>query len=302
MDQSSGLLSAIAAGEATLSATVAGVTGSTKVTITSANLVSLGVTPATPSLAKGLNQQFTAMGTFLRQHSVRSHEPGDLGIERDSVATISNAAGSRGLATTTGVGSTTVSQRTMASLPSTTLTVTAATLVSIGVTPATPSIAKGLSQQFTAVGTYTDATTQDLTATATWTVQRHRQGDRQQRGRLSRPAIHLDRRHHVGSGRRSTASPVRPRFTVSPATLVSIGVTPATPSIAKGLSKQFTAIGTYTDATTQDLTATATWASSDTDTANREQRRGLTRSRIRRGTSVRRRFRQRSSSLSVRPP
>ena len=34
------------------------------------------------------------------------------------------------------------------------LTVTAATLVSIAVTPPNPSIAKGLTQQFTATGTY----------------------------------------------------------------------------------------------------------------------------------------------------
>ena len=39
------------------------------------------------------------------------------------------------------------------------LTVTAATLVSIAVTPANPSIAKGTTQQFTATGTYTDSST-----------------------------------------------------------------------------------------------------------------------------------------------
>ena len=51
---------------------------------------------------------------------------------------------------------------------STSLTVTAATLVSIGVTPADPSIADGTAQQFTATGVYSDASTQDLTAQVTW--------------------------------------------------------------------------------------------------------------------------------------
>ena len=50
------------------------------------------------------------------------------------------------------------------SLGSTVLTVTAATLQSIAVTPANPSIAKGLTQQFTATGTYSDSSTQNLTA------------------------------------------------------------------------------------------------------------------------------------------
>ncbi len=48
------------------------------------------------------------------------------------------------------------------------LTVTAATLQSIAVTPANPSIAKGATQQFTATGTYSDGTTQNLTSTVTW--------------------------------------------------------------------------------------------------------------------------------------
>ena len=48
------------------------------------------------------------------------------------------------------------------------LTVTSATLVSIAVTPASPSITKGLTQQFTATGTYTDSSTANLTSQVTW--------------------------------------------------------------------------------------------------------------------------------------
>ena len=43
--------------------------------------------------------------------------------------------------------------------------------------------------------------------------------------------------------------------------LVSIAVTPASPSIAKGLTEQFTATGTYSDGSTADLTSQVTWAS-----------------------------------------
>ncbi len=43
------------------------------------------------------------------------------------------------------------------------LTVTAATLQSIAVTPANPSIAKGVTQQFTATGTYSDSSTANVT-------------------------------------------------------------------------------------------------------------------------------------------
>lgn len=48
---------------------------------------------------------------------------------------------------------------------------------------------------------------------------------------------------------------------VAPPTLQSIAVTPANPSVAKGLTQQFTATGTYSDNSTQDLTSQVTWAS-----------------------------------------
>ena len=70
-----------------------------------------------------------------------------------------------------------------------TLTVTAAALVSIAVTPANPSIAKGLTQQFTATGTFTDNSTQNLTSQVTWASADHRGRDDQQRRRAWPPRL-----------------------------------------------------------------------------------------------------------------
>jgi hypothetical protein len=47
-----------------------------------------------------------------------------------------------------------------------------------------------------------------------------------------------------------------------PSTLSSIAVTPTNPSIANNSTLQFTATGTYSDGTTQDLTGSVTWSSS----------------------------------------
>ncbi len=44
---------------------------------------------------------------------------------------------------------------------------------------------------------------------------------------------------------------------------MSIEVSPAAPSIANGLTQQFTATGLYSDNSTQDLTTEVTWASTD---------------------------------------
>ena len=50
--------------------------------------------------------------------------------------------------------------------------------------------------------------------------------------------------------------------TSSGKTLISIAVQPTNPSIALGTNMQFTATGTYSDNTTQDLTTAVTWSSS----------------------------------------
>ncbi len=53
-------------------------------------------------------------------------------------------------------------------------------------------------------------------------------------------------------------------------TLASIAVTPATPSIAAGATQQFVATATYSDGSTEDITLTVTWGSSDTGVADFE--------------------------------
>jgi hypothetical protein len=183
-----------------------------------------------------------------------------------SAATVSNAAGSNGLATTSAVGSSTISATSGDVTGSTTLTVTPAELVSIGVTPASPSIAKGLTQQFVATGVYTDNTTQDLTTQVTWS------SSNTSVATVSNAAGSngLATTAAVGSSTISAASGEvtgSTTLTVTPAVLVSIGVTPANPSVAKGLKQQFTATGAYTDNTTQDLTTQVTWSSSNTSVA-----------------------------------
>src|SRR5207247_1007952 len=84
------------------------------------------------------------------------------------VATIGNAAGSLGLGTALAPGHTTLTASVGAISGNTTLAVTSATLVSISVMPTDPSIALGTTQTFTATGTFSDSTTQNLTSAVTW--------------------------------------------------------------------------------------------------------------------------------------
>ena len=52
------------------------------------------------------------------------------------------------------------------------------------------------------------------------------------------------------------------------ATLSSIAVTPANPTISAGGAQQFTATGTFSDNSTQNLTNSATWSSTNTGSSN----------------------------------
>jgi hypothetical protein len=58
------------------------------------------------------------------------------------------------------------------------------------------------------------------------------------------------------------------QLTVTPPLLVSIAVTPANPTVVVGQTQQFTATGTFSDQSTQNITTTVTWASSNTEAAS----------------------------------
>ncbi len=267
-----GLAASVTVGATTLSATDpgSGVNGATTLTVTPAALVSIAVTPASPSVALGTAQQFMATGTYSDASTQDLTASVTWSSNMPATATISNAGGSEGLATSASTGATTITGTDSATgiNGSTTLTVTPAVLVSIAVTPAAPSIALGTDQPFTATGTYTDASTQDLTSDVTWASSTGAVASVSNAPGTEGLATSLS----TGS---TTVSAIDPgtgvsgstTLTVTPAVLVSIAVTPSSPSIALGTDQQFTATGTYSDASTQDLTTGVTWSSATPATA-----------------------------------
>ena len=77
-------------------------------------LVSLSVTPAKQTIAKGMPQQFTAMGTYADATTGDVTESVTWSSSTPSVATISNAYGSQGRATSIGMGSTIITATDLA--------------------------------------------------------------------------------------------------------------------------------------------------------------------------------------------
>src|SRR6266699_1344748 len=258
---SAGLATSVAGGAPTITATLGLVSGNTTLTVTNATLSSIAVTPTNPSIANGTTRQFTATGTYSDFTTQDLTTQVTWSSSNNTVATISNAGGSQGLATSVAAGGPITITATFGSVSgNTTLTVTAATLTSIAVTPTNPSIAHGLTRQFTATGTFSDSTMQDLTTQVTWSS--------------SSPGVATISN---ASGSKGLATSVaagttiitatlgsvsgNTTLTVNAVTLVSITVTPATPTLTKGTTRQFTATGTYRDSSTQNLPTAVTWTS-----------------------------------------
>jgi plastocyanin len=207
-------------------------------------------------VASGGTLQVTATGTY--SDASTQDLTGQVLWASSNTAAATIAAG--GLATAGGGGATTISATLSGVSGNTTLTVNA-TLTSIAVTPASPSVDAGGTVQFTATGTYSDASTQDLT------VQVLRASSNTAASTIAAGGLAT-----AGVGGATTISATlsgvsgNTTLTVN-ATLTSIAVAAAELSVLVGTPVQFTATGTYSDASTQDLTEQATWASSDTNVA-----------------------------------
>lgn len=144
------------------------------------------------------------------------------------------------------------------------------TLNSISVTPATPSIAAGATEQFVATGNYSDGSTQDLTGTSNWSSSASGTATVQSSGQ-SHPGLATG----IAQGTATITAQVTgisgsATLTVTKATLTSVFVSPAAATITVGGSAQFTANGNFSDGSTQNVTATADWTSSNTSVATVE--------------------------------
>jgi uncharacterized protein YjdB len=148
------------------------------------------------------------------------------------------------------------------SSPATLTVSSSAALQSIAVSPASPSIAAGGTQQFTATGTYSDNSTKNITTSVTW---------KSSNAAFATIGATTGLATGVAAGTTqitaTQGSIVSPNdsltVTAGSMTLQSIAVTPASPTVGIGNTVQFTATGTYSDNSTKNITSSVTWASSN---------------------------------------
>ena len=248
----SGLVTGVAAGSTNISASLGGISGSTSLTVSAPSLVSISVTPVGLTLGIGINQQYVATATYSDGSSADLTSGVAWTSSSSSVATINSS----GVTTTVAAGQTTITASISGLNDTSTLTVVAAQLVSIAVSPAVQSISAGTTQAFTAVGSFDDGSTQ-LLPSVTWSSSLNSVAAVDATGLATGVGTGTATITATSGSVSGTAS-----LTVTAATLVSIAVTPASSSMAVGTTKQFTATGTFSDSSTQDITAVVVWTSS----------------------------------------
>jgi hypothetical protein len=129
------------------------------------NLVSVTVASTSVFLMPGQTQQLVATGTF-NDGSRQRLQSVIWNSSNRSAALISNSPGSAGIVNAQATGATTLTATAGDVGGSASLSV--AGLVSLAITPANPTITVGSGQQFTATGTFSDGSQQNVTTLATW--------------------------------------------------------------------------------------------------------------------------------------
>jgi hypothetical protein len=261
-----GFLTAVNTGISTVSASLSGRIGSAVITVSPAELVSISL-GAPKSIADGLSSQFRAIGTYTDNSTVDISSLVNWTVS--GKGSVSNGIFNGGLVSTSGDGVTTVNASYFGVSGSTTLTVTQAEITSIALSQANFSLAKGISSTITVLGFLTNGKTTDLSSNVSWTADSNGDGIDDQnvvsvsnilatKGQITTNQVGTSVLTASISGKSSSIT-----ITVTKAELVSISVTPANPSIAKGLTQQFKAVGFYTDNTSQEITQAVSWIAGD---------------------------------------
>jgi hypothetical protein len=248
-----GVASPVSVGTATIMANALGRSGTASLIISKAALTAISVTSPSAAIALGQSAQLQAQGTYSDKSVQDITDQVSWSAASPGIATIS----STGLAVSKAIGNTQVTASLNNITASGQIAVSGAVLASIAVRSKDVSVPLGASEQFSAIGTYTDGSAMDLTSTATWVSSAPGVVSVNAAGKAATKAVGGASISAAVGGISGTTV-----FTVSPAALVSIAVAASNSSLPLGSKAQLTATATYTDTTTKDITGSVTWTSS----------------------------------------
>ena len=281
-----GMANGLSAGTATISAfhMASGVSSddngnSAILLVLPAVLTSIAVTPLQADIPRGATQAFTATGIYSSGPSRNITAQVNWQSSSPSIAMVSNSTAAAGVAQSLAEGQTNI----IATDPMTgissddssrsaVLTVRPPELVRIEITPATANMVVMGQQQFTATAYYSDGTQNDITRSrlTTWNttssniVSVNSFGLAAANSMGSAVISARDTNSNISSNDSNSSATIN----VMVATLTSIDITPTSTVVPAGVSTQFTAVGSYNNGASANISAAVTWSSSDNAVAS----------------------------------
>jgi hypothetical protein len=219
---------------------------------TAVTLKAITVTPGARTVAAGQQEQFKATGSYSDGSAKDLTSSVTWKSSAANVASISNS----GLVKVLGAGQTTISATLKSINGSTGLTATDY-LLSIAVQASGSNVNVGSSLQLAAMGTFQDGKPATPLANVTWTSSDLSKATITNTGLVS--GLHGGQ---ITVTAKSGSIAGDAQFSVT-ALLQTITLSPVGPAVLVGGHQQFSAMGAFNDGTTQDLTTSASWKSSD---------------------------------------
>jgi hypothetical protein len=224
--------------------------------VPAANLVSVAVTPAAPSVAIGATQQFTATAVY---SDGSARDVTRIAAWNSATLAVATVNATSGIAVGVNPGSSVISAAFEGKNGSATLNVLPAKLVSIAVAPATQVLNVGNSQQYIAIGTFDNNTTRDITAASTFASASPAVATIAASGGMALAKAPGASVISATSGGLSGSATLN----VLPAALVSLAVTPAATNFQIGATRQLATFATYSDGSVVNVTANSGFVSAN---------------------------------------
>ena len=234
-----------------------------------ATLQSIAITPGSATIAQATTQAFIATGSYSDGSTKDLTATAQWSCLLPNLATVSSSSPTQGLATGISAGTVVISASLGNVSNSAQLTVTGATVSSLAITPASATIGFENQQQYKAIATFSDTSTQDVTNLANWTIAPSGPFISAYSGLAIGSSVGTSFDVNASFGGQSTSTlTIPPTLNVDLSNLVSVAILPANPTIANNTPSTLSAIGTFSDGSTRDVTSIATWVSSDDTVAS----------------------------------
>lgn len=262
-----GLVTAQSVGTTAITATLGSISGSGALNVINATLTGIQVFPANETLPRGFEVHYAAVGLYSDGNAYDLTLTASWSSSVATVATVQNLFPYEGVVRTLDVGTTQVRATLGALTGSTSLTVNAATLTSLSITPAAQTLPIGAPRQYVATGVFSDGLARDVTTLVQW-----RSSNVTVATISNFPGSH-GALMSVGAGNaviRATQGGLvsEGQLRVTAASFESLSLSPPAARIGLQGVVPFQATAIYTDGTAIDVTELSGWTSSNAAVAS----------------------------------